>query len=173
VGHAILSAAATLDTASESDATDMLARCCGSVRWARAMAARRPFESDAALFAAADEEWAKAGRDDILEALAHHPRIGANVDELRQKYASTASWAANEQAGAAAASEETLLALRDANERYHARFGYVFVVCATGKSAGEMLAILRSRIDNAPDTELRIAAEQQHLITRIRLEKLA
>jgi 2-oxo-4-hydroxy-4-carboxy-5-ureidoimidazoline decarboxylase len=168
-----VTAAAVLDAASESDATEMFARCCGSTRWASAMTARRPFGSDAALFAAADEEWAKSHREDVLEALAHHPRIGANVEELRKKYASTASWAANEQAGAAAASEATLLALRDANERYHARYGYVFVVCATGKSAAEMLAILESRLGNDPETELRIAAAQQHLITRIRLEKLA
>ncbi len=151
----------------------MLERCCGSTRWAQAMCARRPFGSDAALFAAADDEWAKAGRDDVLEALAHHPRIGADVDELREKFASTARWAAGEQAGAAAASEATLVALREANLRYDARYGHVFVVCATGKSAAEMLAILESRLDNDPETELRIAAGEQGKITRIRLEKLA
>lgn len=137
------------------------------------MVARRPFGSDAALFAAADEEWAKVGREDVLEALAHHPRIGANVDELRKKFASTAAWASTEQAGAAAASEETLHALRDANVRYDARYGHVFVVCATGKSAAEMLAILEARMHNEPDVELRIAAAEQAKITRIRLEKLA
>jgi 2-oxo-4-hydroxy-4-carboxy-5-ureidoimidazoline decarboxylase len=168
-----VSSAATLDAATDAEARAMLDRCCGSTRWASAMTARRPFGSDAALFAAADEEWARLDRDDVLEALAHHPRIGANVDELRKKYASTASWAASEQAGAAAASDDVLHALRDANARYDARFGYVFVVCATGKTAAEMLAILEARLENDPATELRVAAAQQHLITRLRLEKLA
>ena len=168
-----MSAAAKLDAATDQEALALLGRCCGATTWSKAMLARRPFGSDAALMAAADEEWAKIDRRGILEALAHHPRIGADIGELRKKYASTASWAANEQAGAAAASEETLTALRDANAAYDARFGWVFVVCATGKSAAEMLAILRARLPNDPEAELRIAAEQQHLITRIRLEKIA
>jgi len=168
-----VNAAAKIDAATEGEARELLARCCGSTAWVRAMIARRPFGSDAKLFEAADEAWAKVDRAGVLEALAHHPRIGENMDALRAKYASTAAWAANEQAGAARASEETLLALRDANVRYEARFGHVFVVCATGKSAGEMLAILEARMPNDPDTELRVAAEQQHLITRIRLEKIA
>jgi 2-oxo-4-hydroxy-4-carboxy-5-ureidoimidazoline decarboxylase len=168
-----VSAAAKLDTATEDEALALLARCCGATTRSKAMLARRPFGSDAALMAAADEEWAKIDRQGILEALAHHPRIGADIGELRKKYASTASWAASEQAGAAAASEDTLAALRDANAAYDALFGWVFVVCATGKSAAEMLAILRARLPNDPETELRIAAEQQHLITRIRLEKIA
>lgn len=168
-----MSAAARLDTATDSEAHEMLERVCGCARWVAAMTARRPFGSDAALFAAADEEWAKIDREGVLEALAHHPRIGANVDELRKKFASTASWAANEQAGAAAASEETLHALREANLRYDARYGHVFVVCATGKSATEMLALLEGRMQNDPETELRVAAGEQAKITRIRLEKLA
>ena len=102
-----MSAAGKLDAATDSEAREMLDRVCGSARWAAAMVARRPFGSDEALFAAADEEWAKAERADVLEALAHHPRIGANMDELRKKYASTAGWAANEQAGAAAAAWTT------------------------------------------------------------------
>jgi 2-oxo-4-hydroxy-4-carboxy-5-ureidoimidazoline decarboxylase len=173
VGHAHVSASSRLDAASEAEALAMLERACGAHRWAAAMVVRRPFGSDAALFAAADEEWAKMSKDDVLEALAHHPRIGADLDELRKKYASTASWAANEQAGAATASEATLEALRDANVRYEARYGHVFVVCATGKSADEMLSILHARMNHEPDAELRIAAAEQAKITRIRLEKLA
>ena len=150
----------------------MLLRCCGSARWAERVAARRPFASDEALFRAADEEWASASRDDVLEALTHHPRIGADLGELRKKYASTASWAAGEQSGAQAASEATLVALRDGNVAYEARYGHLFVVCATGKTADEMLAILRARMDNTHDDELRIAAGEQAKIARIRLEKL-
>ena len=152
---------------------EMLARVCGSARWVGAMCARRPFASDDVLFAVADEEWSRCDGDDVLEALTHHPRIGADMDELRKKYASTATWAASEQAGAATASEDTLLALRELNERYATRYGHTFVVCATGKSAAEMLAILEARMNNAPDVELRIAAAEQAKITRIRLEKLA
>lgn len=91
----------------------------------------------------------------------------------RKKYASTASWAAGEQSGAQAADEATLVALRDGNVAYEARYGHLFVVCATGKSASEMLAILEGRMHNAPDDELRLAATEQGKITRIRLEKLA
>jgi 2-oxo-4-hydroxy-4-carboxy-5-ureidoimidazoline decarboxylase len=161
-----------LDAASEGEAREMLLRCCGSAGWAERMVARRPFATDEALFAAADEEWAKADRAEILDALAHHPRIGANLDELRKKYASTASWAAGEQSGAQVASEETLTALRDGNVAYEARYGFLFVVCATGKSAAEMLAILRGRMSNDEGAELRIAAAEQGKITRLRLEKL-
>jgi 2-oxo-4-hydroxy-4-carboxy-5-ureidoimidazoline decarboxylase len=110
---------------------------------------------------------------DILEALQHHPRIGADLGELRKKYASTATWAAGEQSGAAAADEATLVALRDGNVEYEKRFGHIFVVCATGKTAGEMLALLQARMHNDPQRELGVAAAEQAKITRIRLEKLA
>ena len=167
-----MSAAAVVNAAAEGEAQAMLLRCCGSARWAERVAARRPFASDEALFRAAAEEWASASRDDVLEALTHHPRIGADLGELRKKYASTASWAAGEQSGAQAASEATLVALRDGNVAYEARYGHLFVVCATGKTADEMLAILRARMDNTHDDELRIAAGEQAKIARIRLEKL-
>ncbi len=168
-----MSAAELLDRASEADARVLLERCCGASRWVTTMVARRPFGSDAALFATADAEWARMERADVLEALAHHPRIGADLDELRERYGSTATWAAAEQAGAGAADEATLLALRDGNLRYEARFGHVFVVCATGKSAREMLALLEARMSNADDDELAVAAAEQAKITKLRLEKLA
>lgn len=168
-----MSASELIDRASDADAKAMLERCCGASRWVKGMLARRPFGSDASLFAIADEVWGTMERADVLEALDHHPRIGANLDELRKRYGSTASWAASEQAGAGAADESTLLALRDGNVRYEARFGHIFVVCATGKSAKEMLAILEARMPNAPDDELAIAAGEQAKITRIRLEKLS
>jgi 2-oxo-4-hydroxy-4-carboxy-5-ureidoimidazoline decarboxylase len=168
-----VSAASAIDSASDDEARALLLRCCGARGWAERVLARRPFGSDAALFAAAEAAWAEASRDDVLEALAHHPRIGDSLDELRKKYASTASWAAGEQAGAQAASEETLEALRDGNRAYEARYGHIFVVCATGKTASEMLALLRARMNNDPGDELQIAAAEQAKITRLRLEKLA
>jgi 2-oxo-4-hydroxy-4-carboxy-5-ureidoimidazoline decarboxylase len=156
-----------------SDPEAVLLRCCGSARWASEVAAQRPFADDEALFGAADAVWSRASREDILEALTHHPRIGADLDELRKKYASTASWAAGEQSGAQSADEATLIALRDGNVAYEARYGHIFVVCATGKRAEEMLAILQARMNNTPEDELQIAAAEQGKITRIRLEKLA
>lgn len=161
-----------LNALPEDEAFVALQRCCGSTAWVRGMLARRPFASTASLFAAADEVWAQATRGDVLEAFEHHPRIGANLDELRRKYASTATWSSGEQAAVSEADEATLRALRDGNVAYEQRFGHIFIVCATGKSAAEMLEILQSRLPNAPDEELRIAAGEQAKITRIRLEKL-
>jgi 2-oxo-4-hydroxy-4-carboxy-5-ureidoimidazoline decarboxylase len=168
-----VSAAAFLDAAPAADALEALFRCCGARRWAEAMLARRPFETDEALLRIADEEWAIMGPDDVLEALSHHPRIGASIEELRQKYASTAGWSAGEQAGATHAPEAVLVALREGNLRYEAKFGHTFVVCATGKSATQMLDLLDARFGNDPITELAIAKGEQAKITKIRLEKLA
>jgi len=164
-------AIAVLNTASDPEA--VLLRCCGCARWASEVAAQRPFADDEALFRVADEVWSRATPADVLQALTHHPRIGSNLDELRKKYASTASWAAGEQSGAQSADEATLIALRDGNVQYEARYGHIFVVCATGRSAQEMLAILEARMNNTPEDELQIAAAEQGKITRIRLEKLA
>jgi len=110
---------------------------------------------------------------DMLEAFSHHPEIGSDLAALRQRFASTAAWSSAEQAGVAGADDATLEALRDGNVRYRERFGYVFLVCATGKSAAEMLALLQARLPHDADTELRVAAGEQAKITRLRLEKLS
>lgn len=162
---------AELNHLSESDAREALERCCGASRWVQGMLARRPFEDEAGLMAAADEVWAGMQRDDILEAFQHHPQIG-DVASLRQKFASTAAWASHEQSGVQAASERVLEALAQGNQAYREKFGYIFIVCATGKSAAEMLALLEQRLPNPPEAELSIAAAEQAKITRIRLEKL-
>jgi 2-oxo-4-hydroxy-4-carboxy-5-ureidoimidazoline decarboxylase len=166
-----VSGLAQLDALDEAALTQALERCAGAHRWVDAMAARRPFGSREELHRAASELWRSMGRDDLLEAFAHHPRIG-DVDSLRAKFAATASWASSEQAGAAAASEQTLQDLKDRNRDYEARFGYIFIVCATGKSAGEMLALLNARLRNGPDEELRVAAGEQEKILHLRLDKL-
>jgi 2-oxo-4-hydroxy-4-carboxy-5-ureidoimidazoline decarboxylase len=150
-----------------------LTRCCGSQRWVSEMIARRPFESTPALFAAAKELWQALGREDCLEAFQHHPRIGDNLTELAKRFAKTASMAAREQAKVAQADPETLRALRDENQRYFERFGYIFIVCATGKSAEEMLSLLRERIEHDPARELEVAAEEQSKITALRLAQLS
>jgi 2-oxo-4-hydroxy-4-carboxy-5-ureidoimidazoline decarboxylase len=107
-----------------------------------------------------------------LEAFSHHPEIGADSNELRRRFAGTADLAQNEQAGASGASDETLQALRELNRAYRERFGYSFIVCATGKSAAQMLAILQQRLGSTPQDELVTAAAEQAQITHLRLEKI-
>jgi 2-oxo-4-hydroxy-4-carboxy-5-ureidoimidazoline decarboxylase len=156
-----------LNALEEERAAEALRRCCGSRAWVRAMNALRPFASTEALMSAADEVWRGLGREDYLEAFAHHPAIGGDLAKLRDKF-----WSSQEQAGVQSASEETLRALRDGNLRYREKFGYVFLVCATGKSADEMLALLQVRLPNSPQDELPIAAAEHEKITRLRLARL-
>jgi 2-oxo-4-hydroxy-4-carboxy-5-ureidoimidazoline decarboxylase len=163
---------ARLNALSEPEARLALERCCGAARWVEGMLARRPFASLIALHDQAELIWRGLAAADFLEAFSHHPEIGANLDELRRRFANTAELSRAEQAGAAQASEQTLQALREQNHAYRQRFGYSFIVCATGKSAPEMLALLEQRTNNAPETELAIAAAEQAKITRLRLEKL-
>jgi 2-oxo-4-hydroxy-4-carboxy-5-ureidoimidazoline decarboxylase len=153
------------------EARGELLRCCGSSRWAEAMIARRPFPSVAALLEAADAVWWGLEPADWREAFAHHPKIG-DKEALRARFASTREWASGEQAGVGAASEEVLTALAEGNSAYESRFGYIFIVCATGKTAPEMLALLRERLPHDPQDELRIAAGEQAKITGLRLERL-
>jgi hydroxyisourate hydrolase len=153
-------------------------RCCGSSRWAQAMAAARPFASSDAMMAAADSIWIGLDRGDWLEAFAAHPPIGSNSGSGgsdRPGGDSTggdAVWSAAEQAGVSSASADLLARLAEANSEYEARFGFIFIVCATGKSADEMLGLLQRRLDNDPAIEVRIAADEQRKITRVRLDKL-
>ena len=129
------------------------------------MTAARPFDSAAAMAAAADAVWWSLDRADWLEAFAAHPRIGSDR-------ADTSEWSAREQAGVASASAGLRERLAAANCEYERRFGYIFIVCAMGKGADEMLAMLEDRLTNDADAELRSAAEEQRKITRLRLLKL-
>ena len=153
------------------EAWEVFQRCCGASVWAEHMCAERPYRDRAALAAAAERAAAALGRFDWLEAFDHHPRIG-DLAALRERFAATARWAGDEQAGAASASDATLEALARANREYEEKFGHIFIVCATGKSAGEMLDALRDRMPNDPETELKAAAAEQMKITRLRLDKL-
>lgn len=146
-------------------------RCCGSTRWAEQMASARPFTDELALHTAAAAAEESLTRDDWLEAFAAHPKIG-DMTSLRIKFAHTADWSASEQGEVNAAAEATLLALADGNRMYEVRFGYIFIVCATGKTADEMLALLQKRLFNDPSEELAIAAGEQRKITRLRLQRL-
>ena len=164
--------AAALNTMSPEAARAALIRCCGASAWVAQMLARRPYSSDAEVDAAAAQSWETMARDDLLEAFSHHPKIGASLEQLRKKFADTASLSAAEQAGAAGASEQVLTDLQAGNLRYEARFGFIFIVCATGKTAAQMLALLEARIDNPPVLELQLAAAEQAKITRLRLAQL-
>jgi OHCU decarboxylase len=154
-----------------ADAEAELLACCGSRRWARELAARRPFAGAAALLAAADAAWWSLGPEDWHEAFRAHPRIGERKAAPAQG-ARAAGWSAREQSSATSAGDDVAAALAEGNRAYEQRFGHLYIVCATGKTADEMLAILRARLANDPATELRAAAAEQAEITRLRLEKL-
>jgi len=160
-----------LNTLSSAEAALALRRCCGAARWVERMLALRPYASAEDLLEKAEQAAARLKREDWLEAFTHHPRIG-DMDRLRERFGSTAAWSSGEQSGVNAAAEQTLLALKEGNDAYFEKFGYIFIVCATGKTAGEMLTLLQARLPNSPDAELPLAAAEQRKITRIRLEKL-
>lgn len=160
-----------VNSVSPETAKEELERCCGSTAWVEKMMARRPFQSQDELFGAADDIWFKLSPDDWLEAFSHHPRIG-DVSTLRAKFASTANWCENEQKGVQQATDDVLHELAALNDDYFEKFGYIFIVCATGKSAPEMLEILKSRLPNDKPEELKVAAGEQAKITKLRLEKL-
>jgi allantoicase len=151
---------------------ELFHRCCGSERWASAMVAAHPFGSAAELFGVANHIWWHLEEGDWRQAFGHHPEIGSDMAALEAAYPQTADLSAQEQAGVANAEKETLTALAAANTTYRDRFGYVFLICATGKSASEMLLALQERTTNPPENEIRYAAAEQTKITRLRLEKL-
>lgn len=140
--------------------------CCGSRAWAAALAAKRPIAGEAALIAASNEVWRSLPEHAWLEAFASHPRIGEQKPQAHAT-AEYLRWSAQEQSAATNPSAEQALA--EANRRYEQKFGRIFIVCASGKTSGEVLANLESRIHNDPATELREAAEQQRQITELRL----
>ena len=160
-----------LNAAAPTEAAVALFRCCGCAGWASAVAAARPFRSPEALRSTAEHEWSKASRADILEAFSHHPRIG-DRESLRARFPATHAWSASEQSEAAAADDRTLEDLARANREYEERFGHIFIVCASGRTASEILSSLRARLGNDPAEELKIAAGEQMKITRLRLDKL-
>jgi 2-oxo-4-hydroxy-4-carboxy-5-ureidoimidazoline decarboxylase len=156
---------------SKAQAQEALARCCGAARWVEEMLTRRPFGQFDELLIAADEAFALLEPDDWLEAFAHHPKIG-DTASLRAEFAATATWASGEQAGIGGAGEDEIEALAQGNKAYFQKFGYIFIVNATGRSAVEMLQTLVARLANDPETELTVAAAEQMKITHVRLHKL-
>lgn len=159
-----------LDTLPEEQARAELRACNASSRWVDAMMAARPFGTVARVLEAGERAWSETGPTDWQEAMAGHPRIG----ERRPEHGAAVArgWSSREQSGMAAASDEVRAAMAEANRAYEARFGFIYLVCATGKTADELLATLRARLQHTPDVELPIAADELGKITRLRLEKL-
>jgi allantoicase len=162
---------ARFNRAPTDQAQKMLLDCCGSPDWAHQMLAHRPFLDTASALDTSDKISAALDRENWLQAFRHHPAIGAKRGKKEQS-ATARHWSKGEQAVAQQADTATLKALADANQSYQARFGHIFLICATGKTSKEILNSLQQRLTNDPETELRIAAEQQRKITRLRLEKL-
>jgi allantoicase len=154
---------AKLNTLPEAEAFAHFKRCCGSPRFAQTLSAARPFVDLPALLRTADRTWWSLTEADHLEAFAAHPKIGE---------ASQSAWSRSEQEGASGAASQTLVDLGAANREYADKFGFIFIVCASGRAADSMLADLRVRLANDRPTELRTAAEEQAKITRLRLAKL-
>ena len=157
-----------VDEVSPEEAGELLRRACGAPRWVERMLARRPFGSREALLGAARAEWFSLAPADWRQAFADHPRIG-DREALARRFPSTHQLSSREQAGIAGASEDVLTELADANDAYLRKFGFIFIICAAGLDATTMLTQLRDRIDNDPERELRIAAEEQAKITALRL----
>ncbi len=162
---------ASLNELSPAEASEAFEKCCGAANWVQSMVAARPFASVEEMLTSADDTWLSGNASDWKEAFNHHPKIG-DLESLSRKFANTKAWAGGEQAGVQTASSDTLQLLADGNKAYEQKFGYIFIVCATGKSAAEMLDLLQQRIGNDEETELKIAAGEQQKITRLRLQKL-
>ncbi len=145
--------------------------CCGADWWCRRMASSGPFASAEEVHLLADINFDRLAEVDWLEAFAAHPRIG-DLNSLRMKFAGNRIWSHGEQAGVDPNDEAVLQRLSAKNDSYFQRFGFIFIICAAGKRAVEMLAALEDRLPNDPATELRIAAAEQRKITHLRLDKL-
>jgi OHCU decarboxylase len=160
-----------LNSLPSDEAESELLKCCGSKAWVRQMSAARPFLSLDELLETADWIWWALEPQDWLDAFHSHPKIG------EQKAAHTTSeaaraWSEEEQAGTQAAAEGIKLLLARGNREYEEKFGFIFIICAWGKSSEEMLRSLQGRFKNDRDAELHNAAEEQRKITKLRLERL-
>jgi OHCU decarboxylase len=162
---------ASLNLLPSSKAGEELLKCCGSREWALRMVGARPFESQDDLIAKADRIWRSLEPPDWLEAFRAHPKIGEK--EVSSKVSNEMlAWSEQEQSGTGNSLPATMKTLAELNRKYEEQFGYIFIVCATGKSAEQMLALLRERLKNRPEKELFVAAAEQAAITRLRLKKL-
>jgi 2-oxo-4-hydroxy-4-carboxy-5-ureidoimidazoline decarboxylase len=165
------SGVANLDQLPDAELRSTLSACCGARRWVEGMMSSRPFRDTQTLLRRADEIWWSLGPDDWREAFTHHPRIGERNARIAQE-ARAQAWSAGEQRGVADASFDVRSAIAEGNQEYERRFGHIYLVSAAGKSAEELLELLRARLENDPVTELEVAAGEQAKITCLRLMKL-
>ena len=160
---------ADLNNMEQRKLRELLFGCCGSTGWSKMMLTHFPAEDLVDLLENAEEVWNECSEDEWKEAFAQHPRIG-DLKALEEKFAG--SDAAGEQASVMNASVATIQALAEANQEYEEKFGFIFIVFASGKSPEEMLGMIHSRLKNSKEAEIRIAADEQMKITRYRIEKL-
>ena len=160
-----------LNTLSQPQLKAELIKCCGSSSWVKMMMTHFPADDLVELLEQAEEVWDECSMEDWKEAFTHHPRIG-DTASLAKKFESTAGWAASEQSGVTGAPPPVIELLAEGNRLYEEKFGYIFIISAAGKSAEEILGLLQLRLHNNQDEELRVAAEEQNKITKLRIEKL-
>jgi allantoicase len=162
---------AWLNSLTPEEAAKELRQCCGSRRWAEQMSNNRPYSTLESLITHADQLWWSLTPDDWLEAFRSHPKIGEKKASDKVS-AQSSQWSGQEQAGVSSASQDTVDSLESLNRAYEQKFGFIFIICATGKTSEEMLEALQDRLQHDSDTELRLAATEQAKITELRLKKL-
>ena len=161
----------TLNGLDSSEAAAQFNLCCGATNWIKMMNQSRPFQNKNEVYQQAESIWLSLSSEDWLEAFTHHPKIG-NINSLRKKFQNTKSISKNEQSGVNNATESTLKNLAESNQLYEDKFGFIFIVCATGKSSDEMLALIKMRLNNNAKIEMQNAAKEQNKITQLRLKTL-
>jgi len=161
----------TLNGLAFSEAAAQFNLCCGATNWIKIMNQSRPFQNKNEVYQQAESIWLSLSSEDWLEAFTHHPKIG-NINSLRKKFQNTKSISKNEQSGVNNATESTLKDLAESNQLYEDKFGFIFIVCATGKSSDEMLALIKMRLNNNAKIEIQNAAKEQNKITQLRLKTL-
>ncbi len=162
---------AAFDHLPDEKKKELLTQCCGSSAWVNKMLTIFPVEDLVDFLEAAEQKWNECSEKEQLMAFKHHPKIG-DLTSLKEKFANTAGWAEGEQSGVIGSNNKILQQLAKANEEYENKFGFIFIVCATGRSAEQMLTDLHSRINNSKEDEIKIASAEQLKITKLRVEKL-
>ncbi len=160
-----------LNNLAQKEIESLLQQCCNATKWYKVLAAQFPVQSVEELEGKADRIWATCEPNDWLEAFEAHPKIG-DVKSLAKKFAATKSWAGNEQSAVELANQKVIEDLAAGNKAYETKFGFIFIVFATGKTAQQMLDLLLARLPNERVEELKIAATEQHKITKLRIKKL-
>lgn len=160
-----------LNLLTDDEATKELLQCCGSKRWASATATGRPYETVEILLATSNDMWWSLDRSDWLEAFRSHPKIGEKKAAGKVS-AQSQQWSGQEQSGVDEASHDIVASFAALNEAYEQKFGFIFIICATGKTSDEMLTALRERLQHDAEAECLIAATEQSKITELRLKKL-